>query len=231
MSNWPVAIRWSGKLTGLPLEASTLERTRGALGVVDLSSREGTRLERVHRLSTVALRVTIRGLRRSEEGIARLGGGHLGLVGEVGALEDGGNIAAHALGADRRLGFIVERPLGRKGFLPGGEVVEALLVAAQPEVELQVLGRQLNVLEVVHEVARSAGLEHVGQYGVGDEGRGGILTGQVPPEMMRSKERASGIPLETALLPELTDSLTDFCFASPEMESREEMWETCEGRR
>lgn len=48
------------------------------------------------------------------------------------------------------------------------------------------------------------------------------LTGQTPPEMMRSKDRASGIPALMHELPELMESLMDFCFSSPLSESRED---------
>ena len=42
-------------------------------------------------------------------------------------------------------------------------------------------------------------------------------TGQVPPEIMRSKERASGMPLGRSGLPELTDSSIDFSDSAYEM--------------
>lgn len=59
----------------------------------------------------------------------------------------------------------------------------------------------------------------------------GMLTGQTPPEMMRSNDRASGIPWDMPLLPEVIDSLMDFCFSAPESESRDEALATREGRR
>jgi len=47
--------------------------------------------------------------------------------------------------------------------------------------------------------------------------------------MMRSKERASGIPWDMPLLPEWTESRIDFCFDSPEMDEVDDA--TCAGRR
>jgi hypothetical protein len=46
--------------------------------------------------------------------------------------------------------------------------------------------------------------------------------------MMRSNERASGMPCDMPLLPEVIDSLMDLCFSEPEIESLEE-WR--DGRR
>lgn len=58
------------------------------------------------------------------------------------------------------------------------------------------------------------------------------LTGQVPPEMMRSKERASGMPWDMPLEPDLTDSWMDFCLSTPESEPCDELArDTCAGRR
>lgn len=49
--------------------------------------------------------------------------------------------------------------------------------------------------------------------------------------MMRSKERASGMPWDIPLLPEWTDSSMDFCLLSPENEAADEAGETRAGRR
>ena len=57
-----------------------------------------------------------------------------------------------------------------------------------------------------------------------------LLTGQVPPLMIRSNERASGIPIETPLpIESMVDPPMDLAFSSPVMEAREES--TCGGRR
>jgi hypothetical protein len=48
---------------------------------------------------------------------------------------------------------------------------------------------------------------------------------------MRSKERASGIPWDMPLDPDLIESWIDFCLVSPEMEAAEEGRETRSGRR
>lgn len=55
------------------------------------------------------------------------------------------------------------------------------------------------------------------------------LTGHVPPAMMRSKDRASGMPWLMQELLEVIDSLIDFRFSSPFIESRND--ETRDGRR
>ena len=98
----------------------------------------------------------------------------------------------------------------------------------EPEEELQVLGRMLNVLEVVHEVTNGAWLavgvslgclNGLSQQGIDNH------TGQVPLLMMLSKDKASGIP---ALLPELPE-VCDSGFCSPAREAVDEL--TCAGRR
>lgn len=63
--------------------------------------------------------------------------------------------------------------------------------------------------------------------------RSGVgLTGQVPPEMIRSKERASGMPWDMPLEPDLTDSSMDCCLSVPESEPRDEpARDTWAGRR
>lgn len=59
-----------------------------------------------------------------------------------------------------------------------------------------------------------------------------LLTGQTPPEMMRSNDKASGIPLLMQELHESMESLIDLCFSSPLIESLESLEDvTCEGRR
>jgi len=45
------------------------------------------------------------------------------------------------------------------------------------------------------------------------------LTGQTPPDTIRSNDRASGIPWMVPVLPEVKDSSMDFCFSSPLNES------------
>ena len=54
------------------------------------------------------------------------------------------------------------------------------------------------------------------------QGEKSLLTGQVPPLMIRSNERASGIPIETPLpMESMVDSPIDLAFSSPMMEARE----------
>jgi hypothetical protein len=81
----------SARLTGLPLEADALKGTVGALGVVHLGSHEAV-VVRVKRRSLAVLLAVGRS-RRGEEGVAArlLRLAHLGVVGEVGALEDRGS--------------------------------------------------------------------------------------------------------------------------------------------
>lgn len=58
----------------------------------------------------------------------------------------------------------------------------------------------------------------------------GWLTGQVPPEIIRSNDKASGIPIETPVPAEsILDAPTDLGFWSPMMEDRAES--TWGGRR
>ena len=53
--------------------------------------------------------------------------------------------------------------------------------------------------------------------------RAGQLTGQVPPVMMRSNDKASGIPDVTPELREVMDPWsTDFVFSDPLMDARAE---------
>jgi len=61
-------------------------------------------------------------------------------------------------------------------------------------------------------------------------GSGRSLTGQTPLAMMRSKDKASGMPADELELPDVMESLIDFCFSSPLIEALEEEV-TCEGRR
>jgi len=49
--------------------------------------------------------------------------------------------------------------------------------------------------------------------------------------MMRSNERASGIPWDIPLLLDFMDSLMEFCLSAPDTDSVEEIRETREGRR
>ena len=56
----------------------------------------------------------------------------------------------------------------------------------------------------------------------------GRLTGHVPPEMILSKDRASGMPLLMHELPDAIDSRIEFCFSSPLIESADE--DTLDGR-
>src|SRR4051812_37885659 len=84
---------------------------------------------------------------------------------KVGALEDlrGLGLLAELVAVwllDTRLRFILHglRPLGRQGNVRGGGLGEALGVVAEPQEELQVLGRRLNVDGIVHEVANCAWL-------------------------------------------------------------------------
>ena len=51
-------------------------------------------------------------------------------------------------------------------------------------------------------------------------GDSGKLTGQVPPDMTLSNDKASGMPLFMQLLDDATESVMDCCFASPVTESR-----------
>ena len=54
------------------------------------------------------------------------------------------------------------------------------------------------------------------------------LTGHVPPDMILSKDRASGMPLLMHELPDAIDSRIEFCFSSPLIESADE--DTLDGR-
>ena len=55
------------------------------------------------------------------------------------------------------------------------------------------------------------------------QSRSKVHTGQVPPEMTRSKDRASGIPAGHAVLFELHDSPREAGFSDPFMEERDEL--------
>lgn len=153
---------------------------------------------------------------------------------EAGTLEDRGGVdiglvRPSVLSCGSRLSLCLSSsPFGRQDALAFGEIVESSVVVMEPEEELQVLGRMLNVLEVVHEVTNGAWLavgvslgclNGLSQQGIDN------LTGQVPLLMMLSKDKASGIP---ALLPELPE-VCDSVFCSPAREAVDEL--TCAGRR
>ena len=135
-------------LTGLQCDIRGLERVGSGLLVVALArAKEGCGVFR-H-----ALVIGEDGLLLHRDPIA----------GKVGILEDASRIAAHAiqaLGALRTgalLGLQLFRADGRRQLLLRlGQRVKASDVAAQPQEELEVLGRMLDVDEVVHEVASRA---------------------------------------------------------------------------
>lgn len=58
-----------------------------------------------------------------------------------------------------------------------------------------------------------------------------ILTRHTAPEMIRSKDNASGMPLLMQDDSDVMESLMDFCFSSPLNESQEVDDLTCDGRR
>lgn len=127
--------------------------------MVDFGSRKAV-VVRVERLSLALLQAAGRP-RRSEEWVAArlLQLGDLGVIGEVSSLEDGCNVGIERLGSSLWLAVaVIANPERRERLLALWQLAEALAVVAEPEVELQVLGRQFNVLEEVHEVAHGAGL-------------------------------------------------------------------------
>ena len=92
---------------------------------------------------------------------------HPGAVGivEAGVFEDGMSFGVGVLLGTGllscRCGFslsLLSCPLWRESTFTLGKIVEASAVVVKPEVELQVLGGVLDVLEVVHEVADGAWL-------------------------------------------------------------------------
>ena len=69
----------------------------------------------------------------------------------------------------------------------------------------------------------------LGDVGWGQEGGSTARTGHVPPETMRSKERASGIPVARPVLPDLIESST--YFFSSELKVETDASPTWRGRR
>ena len=152
----------SAILTRLPLEPCTLKRTRSAFGVVHFPSGKAV-IVRVERLGAIRPLVAAVGCPGwCEEWVAAtlLGLVNLGVAGKVGVVEDSCGIGIDGLGCPGvGCSGLLASPHRRQRLLARRQLLEALAVVAEPEVELQVLGRQFNVLEEVHEVAHSAWLE------------------------------------------------------------------------
>ena len=157
--------RRSGKLTGLPFEAGTLERVRSTLVMIGPDVHNSAVTRGIKGVVALWFLVAVGGLgRRVGEGRLLVGVLVLWLAGKASVLEDGGHGRADAIWAIRRLRLnIVGNPLGRQDLFGGGELIEALRIAAEPEIELEILGGKLNIFEVVHEVTGCARLATLGQ--------------------------------------------------------------------
>lgn len=129
---------------------------------------------------------------------------------KVCSLEDVGSsvglLWTTSVGWDSSEGGLVlsQGPLWGKCLLGSWELVEALRVVAEPEEELEVLGGALNPLHVVHEVTNSAWLKSV-RMGINCVCQLVAPTGHVPPLMILSKARASGMPADLLELPDLRE--------------------------
>lgn len=129
---------------------------------------------------------------------------------KVGSLEDVGSsvglLWTTSVGWDSSEGGLVlgQGPLWSECLLRGWELVEALDVVAEPEEELEVLGGALDPLHVVHEVTDSAWLRSV-RIQINYICYMLALTGQVPPLIILSKARASGMPADLLELPDLRE--------------------------
>jgi hypothetical protein len=110
-----------------------------------------------------------RGTRWSVERVASsfLGFGKAALCSKISALENGCGFSAEDswAGLDVIAVAAVAGPFGRQDPIAFWQGIEAPDIVTVPEEELQVLGRQLNVLEEVHKVADSAGLIGVSECG------------------------------------------------------------------
>jgi hypothetical protein len=98
---------------------------------------------RIKRLRTLGPLNAVRRPGWGEEGVvaALLRLVNLLFTGKVGAYKNSCGLGVHGLVGGLGLGIaIVASPLGRERFLTRGQFVEALVVVAEPEVELEVLG-------------------------------------------------------------------------------------------
>lgn len=129
---------------------------------------------------------------------------------KVGSREDvGGSVGllwTTSVGWDGSEGGLIlsHGPLWSECLFGSWELVEALGVVAEPEEELEVLGGALNPLHVVHEVTDCAWLKSV-RMGINCICQSIALTGQVPPLMILSNARASGMPADLLELPDLRE--------------------------
>ena len=129
---------------------------------------------------------------------------------KVGSFEDVGSsvglLWTTSVGWDSSEGGVVlsQGPLWSECLLGSWELVETLGVVAEPEEELEVFGGALNPLHVVHEVTDSAWLRSV-RVQINCIWYMLVLTGQVPPLMILSKARASGMPADLLELPDLRE--------------------------